>query len=424
MRQWSSAEAAALALAGEALSRRLRRPEGAPRWARQLLRQRQQRFDEAATAARRIAHDYGNVLTGILGFSELALGQLPPNSPLSGYLGEIHRSALVGERLTNTLRLCTRRQWPKQRPARLSDVADDEVRRVGGKYPGTRLDVALPSDLPPVALDAEPLRHVLTQLLDNAAEAVASGGTVRLSARPVVLTADQCLDLLGAAEPGPHVEVTVEDSGCGLSAEARQRLLAEPFFTTKTRHRGYGLCVVYGVLASHGGALTVEPGAGGGTVARAYLPVAVAGPASSACAAPAVTGERVLVVDDDPMILKLCSATLEQAGYRVHTAGDGREALDSYQAAGREPFRLVVSDVVMPRMTGVDLARRLRNQDATLGVVFMSGQVGPSPPSEALAGGPCDFLPKPFRPEGLLNAVRTALDRAARPVPVSAGGPG
>jgi DNA-binding NtrC family response regulator len=137
-----------------------------------------------------------------------------------------------------------------------------------------------------------------------------------------------------------------------------------------------------------------------------------------------IRGEKVLVVDDDPMILKLCSATLEQAGYRVHTAADGAQAFDSYQAAGREPFRLVVSDVVMPRMTGVDLARRLRDQDATLGVVFMSGQVGPNLPNEEFAGGPCDFLPKPFRPDGLLNAVRTALDRAARPVPAGAGGPG
>jgi DNA-binding NtrC family response regulator len=108
----------------------------------------------------------------------------------------------------------------------------------------------------------------------------------------------------------------------------------------------------------------------------------------------------------------------------VHTAADGAQAFDSYQAAGREPFRLVVSDVVMPRMTGVDLARRLRDQDATLGVVFMSGQVGPNLPNEEFAGGPCDFLPKPFRPDGLLNAVRTALDRAARPVPAGAGGPG
>jgi signal transduction histidine kinase/ActR/RegA family two-component response regulator len=419
-RQWSSAEAAALALTGEALSRRLRRPEGAPRWARQMLRRRQQRFDEAATAARRIAHDYGNVLTGILGFSELALGQLAPDSPLTAYLGEIHRSALVGERLTNTLRLCTRRQWPRHRPARLSDVVADEVRRLGGKFAGTRLDVALPADLPPVAIDAEPLRHVLAQLLDNAAEAVASGGSVRLSARTVVLTTDQCLDMLGAAEPGPHVEAVVEDSGCGLSAEARERLLAEPFFTTKTRHRGYGLSVVYGILSSHGGALAVGPGAGGGTAARAYLPVAVAGPASSGTAAAPVTGERVLVVDDDPMILHLVRTTLQRAGYRVETASSADDALRSYTRAA-EPFRLVLSDLVMPHVSGMDLVRQLQTHDAGVNVLFMSGQVacsacGPQAPAREF-----DLLAKPFRPEGLLRAVRSALERGRHGVPAAGG---
>jgi signal transduction histidine kinase len=409
-RQWSPAEAGALALAGQALSRRLRRPEAAPPWARQLLRLRQQRFDEAAAAARRIAHDYGNVLTGILGFSELALGQLKPNSPLASYLHEIHRSALVGERLTSTLRLCARRLWPRQHPARLDVVADDEVRRLGERFPGTPLDVAVPADLCPVALDAEPLGHVLAQLLDNAAEAVASGGGVRLSARAVVLTADECLDLLGAAEPGPHVEVSVEDAGCGLSADARRLLLTEPFFTTKTRHRGYGLSVVHGILCSHRGALAVEPAAGGGTVARAYLPVV----------APARPGERVLVVDDDPMILHLVRTTLQRAGYRVETATSADDAVRSYTRAA-EPFRLVLSDLVMPHVSGFDLARQLQTHDAGVNMLFMSGQVVADAAGPPLPGGQFDLLAKPFRPEGLLRAVRCALERGPRGVPAADG---
>src|SRR5262249_42604291 len=151
------------------------------------------------------------VLTGILGFSELAQAQLPPGNPFASYLGQIYRSAQVGERLTNTLRLFTRRNWPQDRVARLAPVVADEAQRLRGKFPAARLDVALPPDLPPLAIDAEPLRHVLAELLDNAAEAVASGGDVRLSARVLALSADDCLDLVGAAEPGPHVEVRVED---------------------------------------------------------------------------------------------------------------------------------------------------------------------------------------------------------------------
>jgi signal transduction histidine kinase len=406
-REWSPNEAAALALAGQAVSRR-------------LLRRRQQRFDEAAAAARRIAHDYGNVLTGVLGFTELALAQLAPSNPLASYLGEIHGSALAGERLTSTLRLCTRREWPRVRPGRLDAVVADEVRRLGNRFPGTPLDVGLPADLPPVALGAEPLRHVLAQLLDNAAEAVASGGGVRLSARAVALDAGQCLDLLGAAEPGPHVEVAVADSGCGLSAEARRRLLVEPFFTTKTRQRGYGLGVAHGILSSHRGALAVEPAPGGGTVARAYLPVAGAPGGPPAEAARPAPGERVLVVDDDPMILRLVRATLQRAGYRVETASCADDALRSYTQAA-EPFRLVLSDLVMPHVSGFDLARQLQTHDAGVNVLFMSGQVGPDAGRPQLPGREFGLLTKPFRPESLLRAVRSALERSGRGVPAADG---
>ncbi len=408
-RDWSPTEAAALALAGQALARHLRRPESAPRWARPLLlRRRQQRFDEVASALRRVAHDYGNVLTGILGFSELALTHTAQRPPLASYLSEIRGAAQVGERLTNTLRLFTRRQWAKDQPARLPAVVADEVGRLGDRFPGVSLEVAVPPDLPAVAIDEEPLRHVLAQLLDNAAEAVASDGSVRLSARPVALTADQCLELFGAAEPGPHVEVVVADTGCGLSADARQRLLVEPFFTTKARHRGYGLGVVYGILSAHRGALAVEPAAVG-TVARAYLPAAPAvAPVPSEAA-----GERVLVVDDDPMIVQLVRATLQRAGYRVATATTADEALRSFTRTA-EPFRLVVSDVVMPHVNGYDLARLLRTHDAGVNVLFMTGEAPPPQPGETF-----DLLTKPFGPEGLLRAVRSALERGPRRVPAA-----
>src|SRR5581483_2831095 len=149
---------------------------------------------------------------------------------------------------TNRLRLFARRGWPTDRAAPLAAAVADEVRRLRKEFPAVRVDVAVPPDLPAPAIDAEPLRHLLAQLLDNAAEAVAGGGSVRLSARAVALGADECLDLLGGAVPGPHVEVVVADHGCGLSAEARQRLLVEPFFTTKARQRGYGLAVAYGIV--------------------------------------------------------------------------------------------------------------------------------------------------------------------------------
>jgi signal transduction histidine kinase/ActR/RegA family two-component response regulator len=417
---WSPSDAGMLALMGQALARHLRRPAGAPQWARQLLlRRRRQHFDQVATAVRRIAHDYGNVLTGILGFSELGLGQVTRGTSLASYLNEIQRAGQAGERLTNALRLFARREWPRNTPARIAAVVSDEMRRLRGKFPAVQLQVQLPRELPAVAIDPEPLRHALGQLLDNAAEAVAAGGSVRIKARAVALTADQCLDLLGATEAGPHVEIAVEDTGCGLSADARQRLLVEPFFTTRTRHRGYGLCIAYGILAAHRGGLAVEPAACG-TVARAVLPVAgsaVAAPASAP--AGAASGQRVLVVDDDPMILQLVQTTLQRAGYRVEIAHCAADAFRSFTHAA-EPFGLVLSDVVMPHVDGYDLARQLRRHDAGVNLLFMSGQMGTGParpPSEATT----DLLAKPFGPEGLLRAVRSALERSAARLPSADG---
>jgi signal transduction histidine kinase len=325
-REWSPEEAAALALMGEALARRLRWPGAEPRWARQLLtRRRRQRFDEAAAAARRIAHDYGNILTGILGFTELAQAQAPRGGPSSNYLDEVSRAGHQAERLTNRLRLFARGSWPSNQPASLAAVVAEEAGRLAGQFPAVRLDVTLPSDLPAPTIDADPLRHVLAQLLDNAAEAVAGRGTVRLSARAVGLTADECLDLFGPAAPGPHVEITVEDDGGGLSAEARQRLLVEPFFTTKPRQRGYGLAVAYGILSAHHGALAVES-AGGGTVARFCLPVAAEPARSEASAALAVPLTRPFGPDG----LQRAARRARERGPRSEPAdGRGDEAVRS-----------------------------------------------------------------------------------------------
>jgi signal transduction histidine kinase/ActR/RegA family two-component response regulator len=428
-RAWTKAEQAALVLAAQVLGRgenERRATQGRSGRLDQAARRR--RLEDAALVARRVCHDVGNLLTGIQGFTELALAQLDSDSPALVYVKEINQAVQHANHVTGQMRLFSRRTPGSTRPSHVTTtLAEEEARfRQAPGAAALALEIDASPDLPAVALTTESVRTILGHVLDNAREAIKGSGKVTLRARLVQLHEADCADLLGYMAPGPHVEISVRDDGCGLSPEARQRLFTEPFFTDKPRHRGLGLAVAYGILCAHKGGLSVETGSEYGTVVRLLLPVA----GVSTLVEPArpyrpglVRGEKVLVVDDDPMILKLCSATLEQAGYRVYTAGDATEALDSYQAAVREPFRLVVSDVVMPRMTGVDLARRLRNQDATLGVLFMSGQVGANLPNEEFVGGPCDFLPKPFRPDGLLNAVRTALDRAARPIPAGAGGP-
>jgi CheY-like chemotaxis protein len=228
------------------------------------------------------------------------------------------------------------------------------------------------------------------------------------------LTANDCADLLGSAAPGLHIELTVADTGTGFTPDARKRIL-EPFFSSKPRHRGLGLPAVYSILASYHGGLRFEHGQQGGTAVQVYLPALAPETTTTVSIRrsqlPLAQGEKLLIVDDDPLTLQLMCTTLERAGYRVHSAADGAQALDSFAHAA-EPFRLVLSDVVMPRMTGFDLAHRLLDQDPQVQVLFTSGHVPAGFMPENLAGRSFDLLPKPFRPEGLLRAVRAALDRA------------
>ena len=199
------------------------------------------------------------------------------------------------------------------------------------------------------------------------------------------------------------------DAGPGLGPEASRRLFAEPFFSAKPRRRGFGLAVAYGIVHAHHGGLRLRPGAAGGTIAEVYLPAAV--PAPPAVEAPA-RGEKILVVDDDPNILRFICASLERAGYQAHGATGADEALVQYTASGPERFRLVLSDVIMPKTTGVDLARRLLTLDPDVRVLFMSGQTTNDFTRLDFSGRRFEFLSKPFRPEALLRAVRGAIDRA------------
>jgi len=268
------------------------------------------------------------------------------------------------------------------------------------------LHVALPPHLPPLALDGESLREALGQLLDNAREAIAGQGVVTLSARVADLTEPECQELLGNTSPGPHVEITIADSGCGLSPETRRRLFAELFFSTKLRHRGLGLAVVYGILQTYRGGLRFGPDPEQGTAVRVFLPALapVAQPGTERA-----TTARVLVVDDDPLTLRFLCSVLEAAGYRVQAAGGAAEALDLY-TAGPEPFDLVLTDIVMPKANGFELVRRLQGRDAAVNVLFVSShRSGPDwPPEDVLRQ--FDRLQKPFRPEVLLRAVRRALE--------------
>ena len=413
---WSAAEAAALTLAGQALGRLVQPGKPAPRWAVQLEHaERQQGLETAARVTARLAHDFGNVLTGVVGFGELCLAlKAPVDSQMSRYLRELQQCAQNGAQLTHMLRLFSRRQAGGVHPCQPAAVIAEEAARLGGPGGPFTVHAALANGLPSAAIDASQLRQVLAVLVENARDAMQGAGAVTVSSRKVDLTADDCLELYGDVNPGPYIELAVADCGPGLSDEAARRLFTEPFFTTRPRRRGFGLAIAYGILHAHHGGLRLRPGQPGGTVAEIYLPIAgpaLPGSVRVSAGAQTARGEKVLVVDDDPNILRFICATLERAGYQAQGALSAEEALSCYTAAAPNRFHLVLSDVLMPKVSGVDLARRLLSFDADVRVLFMSGQTSSEFTRQDFARHRFEFLSKPFRPEGLLRAVRGAIDR-------------
>lgn len=248
----------------------------------------EQRLADAGVVAGRIAHDFDNILTGILGFADLTAPLLANGSQPHSFVAEI---ASVGRRgIVFTQQLHQLNRCGDKRPNPGSVVATlgrEELRLKPAMHAGLRVEKDLPPALPAVAVEAGPLQSALGHVFENAVEACPTGGTVRVSARTADLTAADARTFLGKASAGPHVVVTITDSGTGIKPDVRRRLFAEPFFTTKVRHRGLGLAVTYRIVAAHGGGIAVDPAPGGGTQVRIVLPLAASRPAAVCTATPA-----------------------------------------------------------------------------------------------------------------------------------------
>jgi signal transduction histidine kinase len=237
------------------------------------------RLADAAVIAGRMAHDFDNILTGIIGFSDLTLPMLPPGSQAASFVAEIGKVGQRGIQFTQQLHQLSRSGQIKPQPATvLVAVAKEEARLKPSMSANVRIEKELPPNLPAVALESGPLQVVLGHILENAIEACLQGGLVRVSARPVELSEADAKMFLGKAGVGAHLLVSVTDTGSGIKPEVRRRLFAEPFHTTKVRHRGIGLAIVYRILCSHRGGIQIDsvPLPGTGTQIRVVLPLAAA----------------------------------------------------------------------------------------------------------------------------------------------------
>jgi two-component system cell cycle sensor histidine kinase/response regulator CckA len=425
-----------------------------------------------------IAHDFNNQLTAILANLGLAAAGVrnqgtggPELSSLTAvlpYLLDAERAAQRCADMTRRLLTFSSHRVSQTQPVDLNQVVLETVRLAERVLPATiRVDTDLRPDLDAVEADSTQLHQVIMNLAVNARDAMPSGGRLVLRTANRTWTPQECDRLQtgepaavdpelfgrvrlvpGPLPPGRFVELTIRDTGHGMTAEVLERLF-EPFFTTKEvgKGTGLGLPMVFGIVKGHGGRILVCSAPEAGSLFRIYLPAAgrtagdapleasdvsasgpdpllaadllgdtpVATPFVSTDTQPAVPGggQLVLVVDDEELIRTVAGAVLEGAGFRVLTAADGTEALAAYRShldpAGRSGIDLVLLDYTMPGRTGLEILHELRVLDPAVRVVFSTGYALDSTANQLLAAGAQAFVPKPYRPSELLHTVLEVL---------------
>ena len=379
---------------------------------------RSQKLEAIGRLAGSIAHDFNNLLTAIGGHADLLRLSLGPDDEGREEADDIKRSVERGTRLTRQLLSFARRQ-PAARGAADLNAAIQGLRPMLERLlgPSVRLELGLAPDAGHVGLDAGQLDQVAMNLAINARDAMPDGGQLLIETASVELDADFGRRETGV-EPGRYGLLAVSDEGVGLSDEARAHLF-EPFFTTKPAGAGtgLGLATVYGIVRQAGGHVAVWSEPGLGTTFRVYVPATVASETTSdegttdplfpTDASPA----RILVVDDEPSILAFVAATLRRAGHRVELASDGRDGVERFRAHPDE-VDLIVTDVLMPGLTGPAMVEVLRGIRPELPVLFVSGHTRDERLDVHLSRPGTALLPKPFTADDLVRAIAPLLTRA------------
>jgi PAS domain S-box-containing protein len=391
-----------------AATRELRRAEGELRQA--------QKMEAIGRLAGGIAHDFNNILTGILAPASLARARLDDDDPLAAEMDEISAGAKKAAELTRQLLTVGRSRTLDLSAIDLNDVVSSSgrlLRRVIGEQ--IEIMIALAEDVRPIRANRSELEQVLLNLAINARDAMPRGGTLTLETLDVELGPDY-VRKHPSVRAGSYVMLAVSDTGSGMSTATLERIF-EPFFTTKEpgEGTGLGLATVHGIVTQSGGHVWVYSEESLGTTFKVYLPAIDEPLRVGDGVAPrqdSVVGgsEIVMVVEDNDQARKAAVRSLQAFGYEVLSASDGAEALSMLEQ--RTDVGIVVSDMVMPHMSGAELANRLGEIRPGLPVLFLSGYADAAAAGRDKLRGDEPFLQKPFTPEALADAVRGLLDGA------------
>ncbi len=382
---------------------------------RSLERQVQcaQKMEAVGRLAGGIAHDFNNLLVAILGYGDMLARSLPEGDPRLAYADQVRKAAERAASLTRQLLAFSRRQVIDRQPLSLSHVVTDMepmLRRLIGE--NIRLECRLDPSLARTRADRGQVEQVVMNLVVNARDAMPHGGALTIATRAATISGRR-EPAKGSIPAGRYAVLSVEDTGVGMSPEVQSHLF-EPFFTTKEEGKGtgLGLSTVYGIVTGSGGTVSARSAPGKGTAFDVYWPTTADAPVEEASEAlpprAGPSGETVLLVEDDEPVRELARQILADAGYRVVTAADAAEAMTAAQGEARAA-RVLVTDLVLPDASGLELAERVRTFLPGVGLLLTSGYTTHEIEVETLHGLKAGFLQKPFRMAALLRGVEKAL---------------
>jgi len=380
--------------------------------ARLGLRLRQaERMEAVGRLAGGIAHDFNNILGGILGYSEM-LAEQTPEGPLRRYATNVLTAANRARGLVDQILAYSRSQRGERVAVDLGRVVAETLDLVRGSLPpGILLEGHVPAAPVHVVGDATQLHQVLMNLCTNAIQAMDRAGTLRVTLETLDTREPRSVPH-GALQPGAYATLTIADTGSGMD-EATIARIFEPFFTTKDvgKGTGLGLSLVYGIVTDSGGAIDVASRVGQGSTFTIYLPRvdgATAPAEEEKTPIPRGQGQRILVIDDEAPLVAVTTEVLSRLGYKAVGFSNGRDALAEVQAAPAR-FDAVITDEVMPGLSGTELAQRLRLLRPDLPIVLVSGYIGPMMSERAHAAGVGRILKKPVQSRETASALAELL---------------
>ncbi len=375
--------------------------------------QQVQKIEAIGTLAGGVAHDFNNILSIIIGNTELAMDDVPEENPAHLNLEEINAASIRGKNIVRQLLRFSRKAVLERQPMHIIPIIKDSLKFLRATIPTSidiRQDIQTTDDT--ILADSTQIHQIMMNLITNSSQAIEAEGVIEIGIENVFLNEESCV-LYTDLTPGNYIKVTVSDTGQGIAPEAIDRIF-DPYFTTKEvdKGSGIGLSVVHGIVKSHGGAIRVKSELGKGTTFTVLFPAVETKTDSEIETDEKLPSgdERILFIDDEESIAKLGHQRLERLGYKVEAKTSPIEALELFRAKP-DQFDLVITDLTMPKMTGDKLVKEILNIRSEIPIILCTGFVEKIDEKKAKAIGVSDYIEKPVDKCSFSYTVRKVLDR-------------